>query len=316
MKGRHEIKAIAYLWGNSREPKMTNLDSEGLTKLLEGDPTTRSHLLALQQYVSHTSLVSHKIKLSSSSGMHRHSSTISTPLGGIPRCEEALVEEAHTVHQDSTTRVQTQRVLEHIERQCKGQVSSVECKFMLTQSEERYHMCGVQVEVLQSTDQHAPAARSEISAGQDEEQTEGKQQPNEGTLCPRPPASNPRKPPAPNKFRPRVSSARTVPDRSHVSPSADTDSVRNSCTLRIRPMTARRPQTNLCTNRKSRPSSPRRRPLTARVNHSAHYGVKSRQPLYRDAKPRSVLSDQGRKLKQRWSAKGYEYLITGPDASE
>ena len=66
--------------------------------------------------------VRHKISITPGTGIHRHTSTVSTPLGRIQGCEEAVVKEPHTVHTDSVTRIQSQQVLEHIERQSTAQV--------------------------------------------------------------------------------------------------------------------------------------------------------------------------------------------------
>lgn len=123
MRGQHDIKAIAYLWGTKREPEKRELDSEALCKLFAGEESTRTHILALQQYIPHTSEVRHKISLTPGTGIHRHTSTVSTPLGRIQGCEEAVVQEPHTVHTDSVTRIQTQLALEHIERQSTAQVT-------------------------------------------------------------------------------------------------------------------------------------------------------------------------------------------------
>lgn len=189
---------------------------------------------------------------------------------------------------------------------------SVECKFIMTQSKDRYHMGGIQVVTQCHAEQSPDLTASAQPAEQvgDQSQAVGTVKDSTRALCPRPPPSAPR--PAPNKFRPRISSAKNVPERSGVSPQKEpTNQPGRSANQRIRPMTARKP----LTNRSSRPFTPKRRPLTARVNQAAqhraaHYGEKSRQPLYRDQRPRSPISDRGLRLKLRWSAKGYEYLLT------
>eukprot|EP00658_Telonema_sp_P-2_P042603 TRINITY_DN3060_c0_g3_i3.p1 TRINITY_DN3060_c0_g3~~TRINITY_DN3060_c0_g3_i3.p1 ORF type:complete len:372 (-),score=92.22 TRINITY_DN3060_c0_g3_i3:971-2086(-) len=114
----HEIKAVAFMWerGDDRVPQRKELDQKALTDLCKDSyEGSRKHIVALQQYVPHTSIVTHRVAVAVGTQIRSHTAYSSFALGGLQGLQEASVHEKRVrASQEVDTREQGSSIMEHM----------------------------------------------------------------------------------------------------------------------------------------------------------------------------------------------------------